>query len=275
MPGQRWIFRRNDAFPSELGGPPHIAQLVIAVVDEPTTKFAGLASGDLDFAGIAPTMAALAARDPTIRVQDYPILLSIGLVLNAHRAPFDDVPACAMRSTCRSIADASSRPHLPGSRGRRRARLSRRVRSRFSARGHATRAPPTHCSMRPAGVAPRTGCATASGKRFSVEMLTVGAGDHALEQLVQADLAERGIRVDIRDMEFGAFITRARQRPVAFDLLITGITGDVSLAYLASMYDTRQRGGALDYADYHTPRLDALFAAARAASGPAAADGVA
>ena len=95
----------------------------------------------------------------------------------------------------------------------------------------------------------------------------VGAGDHALEQLVQADLAERGIHGEIRDMEFGAFIARARQRPVAFDLLITGITGDVSLAYLTSMYDSHQRGGALDYADYHTARLDALFARTRAETG--------
>ena len=37
-----------------MGGPPGIARLVIAVVDEPTTKLAGLTSGDLDFAGISP-----------------------------------------------------------------------------------------------------------------------------------------------------------------------------------------------------------------------------
>ena len=53
---------------------------MVAVVDEPTTKFAGLASGDLDFAGIAPTMAALANRDRAIEVIDYPILFSTALV---------------------------------------------------------------------------------------------------------------------------------------------------------------------------------------------------
>jgi peptide/nickel transport system substrate-binding protein len=36
------------------------------------------------------------------------------------------------------------------------------------------------------------------------------------------------------------------------------------------MFDSRQAGGALDYADFHTPRLDSLFAATRAASSPAA-----
>ena len=91
VPGQRWTFARNARFPAALGGPPRMRELVIAVVDEPTTKFAGLASGDLDFAGIAPTMAALANRDPLIRVVDYPILFSTALIFNAHRPPFDDV----------------------------------------------------------------------------------------------------------------------------------------------------------------------------------------
>ena len=52
----------------------------------------------------------------------------------------------------------------------------------------------------------------------------------------------------------------ARERvPKTFDLLLTGIPGDLSLAYLGAMYDSRQRGSALDYADFHTPRLDSLF----------------
>src|SRR5204863_8871675 len=37
------------------------------------------------------------------------------------------------------------------------------------------------------------------------------------------------------------------------------------LAYVAAMYESAQRGGALDYSDYHTPRLDSLFARAHAA----------
>src|SRR5439155_10345655 len=43
-----------------------------------------------DVAGIAPTMAHLAARDPSLRVVDYPVLFTTGLVFNTHRAPFDD-----------------------------------------------------------------------------------------------------------------------------------------------------------------------------------------
>src|SRR5207244_9458736 len=71
--GQLWRFIRNDSFPAELGGPPRLGGIVVAVVDEATTKFAGLASGDLDVAGISPTMATLARRDPSLRVVEYPI----------------------------------------------------------------------------------------------------------------------------------------------------------------------------------------------------------
>src|SRR5215831_6038668 len=89
--GSRWTFRRNDRFPASLGGPARVAGLVVAVVDEPTTKFAGLASGELDVAGISPAMAPLARRDPSMRVVEYPILFTTGLVFNVRKAPFDDV----------------------------------------------------------------------------------------------------------------------------------------------------------------------------------------
>jgi ABC-type transport system substrate-binding protein len=66
----------------------------------------------------------------------------------------------------------------------------------------------------------------------------------------------------------GAFLAAARERTKRFDVLNTGIPGDLSLAYLAAMYDSRQAGSALDYGGYHTAALDALFAAARAARDP-------
>jgi ABC-type transport system substrate-binding protein len=109
-----------------------------------------------------------------------------------------------------------------------------------------------------------------AGRPFVVDLLTVGSGDNALEQLVQADLAERGIRVNIRQVELGSFLAEARAPEKRFDMLVAGIPGDLSLAYVGAMFDSRQAGGALDYADFHTPRLDSLFAATRAASSPAA-----
>jgi peptide/nickel transport system substrate-binding protein len=104
-----------------------------------------------------------------------------------------------------------------------------------------------------------------NGQPFNVQLLTVGSGDNAVEQLVQADLAERGIRVDIRQMELAAFLAQARGPRKSFDMLITGFPGDLSLSYVSAMYESSQRGSAVDYADFHSPVLDALFARARVA----------
>jgi peptide/nickel transport system substrate-binding protein len=282
--GQRWVFARNADFPAELGGAPKIESLVIAVVDEPTTKFAGLASGDLDFAGIAATMAALARRDPTMRVLDYPLLFSNALVLNVHRPPFDDVRvrhALDLSLDRQRIVTAAVAgygrpasgpvaPESPFALARDAVRDPPLADSLFDAAGWRREKGGGSGGSGGGGTGGALGARMRDGKPFTFELLTVASGDNAIEQLIQADLAERGIRVEIRQMELGAFLALARATPKTFDALITGIPGDVSLAYLGAMYDSRQRGGSLDYADYHTPRLDALFARTRSAASPAA-----
>jgi peptide/nickel transport system substrate-binding protein len=262
--GSSWVFHRNDDFPPTLGGPPRLAGLVITVVDEPTTKFAGLASGELDVAGIAPTMAHLVARDASLRVLDYPILFTTGIVFNVRKSPFDD--ARVRRAVSLSID---------------RDRIVRAALAGFG-RAAAGPVPPESPLALSAGLAHDTATADklldatgwirqANGRRarggrpLEFDLLTVGSGDNALEQLVQADLAARGIQVNIRQVELGAFLTEARASDKKFDALVAGIPGDVSLAFLASMFESRQRGGALDYAGFHSLPLDTLFVGAREA----------
>ena len=268
-PGNAGCSPATPNFPRHSAGRRAIERLVVAVVDEPTTKFAGLASGDLDFAGIAPSMAALAQRDPTLRVLDYPVLQESGLLFNTHRPPFDDVRVRRaidlsidreriVKAALVGYARAATGPVAPESPfavARARARNPRAADSLLDAAGW----------RRGAGGDATSGARTRNGKPLTFELLTVGSGDQAVEQLVQADLAERGIRVEIRVVEFGAFLAQARAAPKTFDVLLTGIPGDLSLAYLSAMYDGRQRGSALDYADFHTARLDSLFARTRIA----------
>ncbi|MDQ2889264.1 MAG: ABC transporter substrate-binding protein [Gemmatimonadota bacterium] len=257
--GSSWTFVRNNGFPASLGGPPALRGLVIAVVDEATTKFAGLASGELDMAGIAPTMAALAARDATMRVLTYPIPFGVGLFFNTTRPPFDDarVRLAVARSIDRArIVDIAlagfGTPAL----------TPVPPESPLARRG----APPQHDTTSadslldaagwrrgPGGVRVR------GGRRLSVQLLTVGTGDNVAEQLVQADLAARGIELGIRQTEMGTFLTTARAADKRFDVLLAGISGDLSLSYLDALFSSRQRGGALDYTGYHTPLLDALL----------------
>ncbi len=264
-PGQRWVFVRNADFPVALGGPPTIERLVVTVVDEPTTKFAGLVSGDLDVAGISPSMAALVRRDRGLRVLDYPTLLTTGLIFNTSRPPFDDVRvrrAIGLALDRRRMIDAAIAgfgipasgpipPDHPYARGGSTAPDTRTADSLLDAAGW--RRSPGGARMR-------------AGRPLSFEMLTVGSGDKAFEQLLQADLGGVGVRAEIRQLELGAFLAQARARERRFDALFAGIPGDASLAYLSSMYDSHLAGGVLDYGGFHTPRLDTLLATARVAA---------
>jgi peptide/nickel transport system substrate-binding protein len=105
-----------------------------------------------------------------------------------------------------------------------------------------------------------------NGTPLRLTLLTVGSGDMAVEQLVQADLAARGIALEIRVMELATFLATVRNTDKQFDLVLTGIPGDLALGHLSALFDSQQRGGALDYTGYHTPELDEALATARSAS---------
>ena len=256
--GARWTFARNDAFPPSLGGPPALRGLVIAVVDEATTKFAGLASGELDVAGISPTMAALAARDATLRVVSYPVLFGNALFFNTTRAPFDD--ARVRRAVARSIdrrrivdvalagyGRPASTPVPPDS-------------------PLAWRDAPDRDTLAADSLLDAAGWRRGfgevrqrDGRKLEVELLSVGSGDNVAEQLVQADLAARGIAVRLRQTEMGTFLTTARASPKRFDVLLAGVPGDLAMSYVSALFMTSQRGGTLDYTGYHAAALDALL----------------
>ena len=202
-------------------------------------------------------MAGLVERDPALRVMGYPVSFATVIVFNSARPPFDDirvrqaVDALINRQRIIDVALAGYGSPAEGP-----------VSSSHPwARGHSRPAPAQADSLldaagwRSSGDGPRS----RGAERLRFTLFSVGSRDNAIEQLIQADLRAHGITVDIRQLELGAFLAMARQSPKQFDALFTGIGGDLSLSHLASMFDGRLSGGALDYAGYHTPRLDSLF----------------
>ena len=207
-PNRRWVFAANPDFPAALGGPPFLARLVLAVVDEPVTKLAALVDGELDFAGIQPAHAAYVRRDPRLQVLDYPLLFTYGLVFNTRRAPFDRV------EVRRTISDALDRREL--------------VEGYVYGYGTPATGPvPPDVAARPAGFR--------AAPRGDFELLTVGSGEGALEQMVQAQLARAGFRLAIRQLELSAFLDRLYGPAHDFDAAILGIPGDLGLGYLGPL----------------------------------------
>ena len=190
----------------------------MVVVDEPTTKLAALTSGELDFAGIQPAHAEFVERDPNLRVLSYPLLWTEGIVFNTRRPPFDRL------ATRRAVSDAIDRQELVDG----------------YIYGFGTPAagpvPPTAPGYLPVARATYTSRASEqAAEPVQFELLTVGSGEAALEQMLQARLRGAGFDVRIRQLELSAFLGRVRGSSPEFDAAVLGIQGDPGLGYLGPL----------------------------------------
>ena len=71
-----------------------------------------------------------------------------------------------------------------------------------------------------------------AGRHPQVVLLTVGSGEAALEQLLQARLAAVGFDVSIRQLELSAFHARVYGPRHDFTAAAMGIPGDPGIGYL-------------------------------------------
>jgi peptide/nickel transport system substrate-binding protein len=216
-PNRRWVFARNADFPAELAGPPRVGRLVIAVVDEPTTKLAALTSGELDFAGIQPAHASFVRQDSRLAVVEYPLLLSYALVFNTRRPPFNDV------RVRQAISRAIDRTAI--------------VNGYLFGFGTPASEPIANTVGDTASIRPdRAGARDFfSGRPVRFELLTVGSGEAALEQMLQSQLATVGVRLTIRQLELTTFLDRVQGASHDFDAAVMGISGDFGMGQLAPL----------------------------------------
>jgi peptide/nickel transport system substrate-binding protein len=219
-PNRRWVFAANPDFPPALGGPPALERFIVVVVDEPTTKLAALTAGEVDFAGIQPAHAMFVRDNPALTVLDYPVIFPYGIVFNTRRAPFDDPRvrlAVALALDRREIvagylygfgavADGPVPPEVPG-----------------------------FVPVSPIPADPDSARRLLGGRRIAFELLTVGSGEAALEQLIQARLAAVGFDVAIRQLELTAFLARVNAGRRDFTAAVLGTPGDLGLGYLTTL----------------------------------------
>jgi peptide/nickel transport system substrate-binding protein len=67
------------------------------------------------------------------------------------------------------------------------------------------------------------------------ELLTVGSGEAALEQMLQAQYAAVGIKATIRQLELATYLDRVQGPSHDFDAAVMGIPGDLGAGQLARM----------------------------------------
>ena len=219
-PHRRWVFERNPEFPAALGGPPRLERFIVVVVDEPMTKLAALTAGELDFAGITAAHADFVRRNPDLAVLSYPLIFTNGVMFNTRRPPFADerLRAAASLAIDRgeivrgflygfgTQADGPVPPFLPG-----------------------------YVLVPPVSFAPDSARRLLAGRRPRLELLSVGSGEGALEQLIQARLAAVGFVVSIRLLEHSAFLDRVHGPRHDFDAAVMGVPGDPGLGYLTPL----------------------------------------
>jgi len=221
-PGRRWVFAADSAFPAALGGPPALGRFIVVVIDEPTTKLAALTAGEVDFAGIQPAHAAFVRENSALTVLDYPLIFPYGIVFNTRVPPFDDPRlrlAVALAIDRREIVDG----YLFG----------------FGAvaDGPVPPAVPGYVAVRSIPADPDSARRLLGGRRISFELLAVGSGEAALEQMIQARLAAVGFDVAIRQLELTAFLARVSAARHDFTAAVLGTPGDLGLGYLTTLAD--------------------------------------
>jgi peptide/nickel transport system substrate-binding protein len=234
------------------------------VVDEPMTKLAALTAGEIDFAGIQPAHAAFVARNPELVVREYPVLFPTGIVFNGRRPPFDRLEARQAVDRAldrRQLVDGfawgfatpaegpvppelswGNRVPVDGFRVVRDAWCVRRAEPegpRFEVLASNSGFPPP-CTPRTAhhasGTTQHASPTTLNASTdLHFELLTVGSGEAALEQMVQAQLGRHGITVTIRQLELSAFLSRVYGPAHDFDAALLGTPGDLGLGYLGPL----------------------------------------
>jgi len=230
QPGRRWVFARNPDFPAELGGPPRLDRFVIAIVDEPTTKLAALTSGELDLAGINPAHAEFVRKNPELAVLDYPLLFTYAVVLNTRRPPFDRL---LVRRAMTLPVDRNA--------------IVNGVLFGFgTAAGGPLPPPMAPADEKPPLYAPGRAIPLLGDRPLRFELLTVGSGEAALEQMLQAQYALVGITISIRQLELATYLDRVQGPSHDFDAAVMGIPGDLGggqLARILALSGLRADGG--------------------------------
>lgn len=260
----RWAFAANDSFPAGLGGRPYLDRFVWRVIPESTARRTELLTGGVDLAlGVAARELIELGETPGIRALVRPARKYQALIWNGKRKPFDDP------RVRRALAHAINRQEILDV-----------MRGGYGQLGtgpifpahwafDSTLAPlpfdtaTARALLAEAGYHARKGdgwLEDAAGHAFKFEM-TVPAGNEYgrnVAEVVQAQLARIGIRMNIRVLEFGALVEQITTPERRFDAVFLGWESGLRLD-LADLFHSEAIDGQFQFASYRNATVDSIL----------------
>ncbi|HEX6588629.1 MAG TPA: ABC transporter substrate-binding protein [Longimicrobiales bacterium] len=264
-PGDRWTFEANTAYPEELGGRPYVDRLVWRVIPDNTAQTTALRTGEIDLA-IGPRATELRQLDAEegIHAVVKPGNNYFFIGWNGLRPPFDD--ARVRRALSMAIDRREILTALRGGYGE----LAAGPVSPHHWAHDSTVAPlpfspdSARALLAQAGLRDRNGdgmVERADGSPFTIELKYPAQNPFNADvaEMVRADLAAAGVRVELRATEFGTMIGDVTSTARNFDAVQLGWTSDPDLAHLRSLFHSESMNTPFQSASYSNAEFDSLL----------------
>ena len=262
----RWVFEANPDYPEALGGRPHLDRFVWRVIPENSAQIAELQTGGAHLI-LAPRAEQLAQMDslPAFRAIRKPSRRYVAIAWNGRRAPLDD--ARVRRALTLAID---------------RAEMLQILRSGYGDLAFAP-VPPLHWAfgagldalpydtaaaralLGEAGLRDANGDGVlerADGTSFAID-LKIPANNQFnrdIAEMVQADLADVGLRVTPRPVEFATLVGQDLAPGTRdFDAVVMGMATDLRIDLRSLFHSDEVEEGPFQLAAFRDPAADALM----------------
>jgi len=261
--GDRWVFEANPDFAESLGGRPYLDRLVYRYIPEPTIRLAELLAGEVDvYLVVAPDQVSEIEARPDARVITYENRNYAFINWNGRRTFFQDP------RVRRALTLAIDRQRIVDVARQGLGRVAQGPVPPFHWAYNTDMEPLQYDPARARALLDSAGWVDQDGDgvrekdvyKASFELKT-NQGNPTREQimtLVQADLAQVGVKVNLRIQEgqsLRADITNPERR---FDAFVLGWSADFNLDDRI-IFACSQLDGPYQWASYCNPRVDEIL----------------
>lgn len=263
-PNDRWVFEANPHFPDELGGRPAIDRLVWRAIPDRQAQVTELLTGTADLALIPPAeqFETLAARED-LRGIERPSFKYVFVGWNGKRAPLGDA------RVRRALTLAMNRDEIVQVLRAGRATLaSGPIHPNHWAYDESITPLPHDPAaaaslLDEAGIRDRDGDGTrekADGQPFAfvLEFQAENDFNRNMAEMIQADLAEVGVRVTPRPIDWNTLVGHVSSPARDFDAALMGWEADF-LVDVRDMFHSDALGGSIQLASYSNATVDAAL----------------